>query len=204
METASSSGGLKPAERQRVDAAARWLDSNLAAQGDPSRASRILIAGDATLPQPWAVAIARLLAEDGDPVLLIDTSQGGLALSAALELPRSPGLAELCQRRAEFEDVIWRDPPSGCHFLPSGRPRAVGGGWGEPGAADRVLRALDASYRTLIICAEAEEAHLLAGNLKRRFSAAILIEARPPGLGRGIRDLFAVFGFPALQVEPLR
>ncbi len=133
-------------------------------------------------------------------MLLIDTSQRAMALSAVMGLPRSPGLAELCQLKQRFEDVIWRDPASACHFLPSGRPRRVGGPWGEPGAADRIFRALDESYRYLIFCADPEEAYSLAHGLKRPFSAAVLLDGKPEAGGRPLQEVFADFEFPIFLV----
>lgn len=174
-----------------------WLDREGGEWTDHDLAGRVLIATGGAKALAAALAFARTLATGGTATLLIDTAQGSLALSSLMELPRSPGLAELCQGRARFTDVIRRDPSGPCQFMASGRPRAVGGAWGEPGEADRVFRALDESYRWLLFCASLDEALGLAANTKRPFEAAILIDdaelrARHPFL----TDIFSRYKFP--------
>lgn len=181
----------------RLRGAVRWLLAALPPETQSGRAARVLIAGEAPLPQFYAAAIARMAAAESGRVLLLDASQGAAALSGILGLPRSPGFAELCQFKTEFETVIRRDAAAGYHFLASGRPRKVGGGWGDPGAADRILRALDESYRCIMLCAELKQAGFLAATFKRQFSRAVLVEH---GRSRAARDAFARAGFPCLSI----
>lgn len=190
-------GGLSARLRGRLAQAASWLGKESGDWTDHDLAGRVLIATGGATPMALALALARALSANGAPTLLIDTAQGSLALSSLMELPRSPGLAELCQGRARFADVIHRDPASPCQFIASGRPRAVGGPWGQPGEADRVFRALDESYRWLLFCAHLDEALGLAANMKRPFEAAILIDdaelrARHPFLS----DVFSRYKLP--------
>lgn len=122
----------------KLDRAVLWLDEHCSGgprDGDP--ASRILVVGRSARPQACALQLARLLA-DANRTLILDTSQNAATISSLLEQPRSPGLAELCRGHAEFEAVIKRDPYSACHFLAAGRPRSVGGPWGEPGRRPRI------------------------------------------------------------------
>lgn len=188
---------LPARSRARLTQAVGWLEQEGGEWTDHDLAARIVIATGSATGQGLALALARMVAARGAPTLLVDTAQGSLALSSMMELPRSPGLAELCQGRARFADVIRRDPSSACHFLASGRPRAVGGAWGEPGEADRVFRALDESYRWLLFCASLDEALGLAANIRRPFEAAIVIDdaamrARHPFLS----DIFSRYKFP--------
>lgn len=194
-----SDNAAKPVSQARIGEAERWIVATCSAETASARASRILVTGLNASPHVHTLALARVLGEAAR-LLLIDTSQGAMALSSAMGLPRSPGLAELCQLKQRFEDVIWRDPDSACHFLPSGRPRLVGGPWGEPGAADRIFRALDESYRYLIFCADPEEAYSLAHGLKRPFSAAVLLDGKPEAGGRPLQEVFADFEFPIFLV----
>jgi hypothetical protein len=188
---------LSARTRARLAQAVGWLEHEGGEWTDHDLAARILVATGGATAQALALALARMVAEQGAPTLLIDTAQGSLALSSMMRLPRSPGLAELCQGRTRFADVIRRDPSSDCHFLASGRPRAVGGAWGELGEADRVFRALDESYRWLLFCANLDEALGLAANIRRPFEAAIVIDdadmrARVPFLS----DIFSRHKFP--------
>lgn len=217
--------GLLPSSQtdQRISDAVHWL---MTVTGDcalPNRGERVLLTSIGGTPQNFALAMAREIADatyDAWPgseivaqtsantvairplsrTLLIDTSQGATSLSPLMLAARSPGLAELCQFRAGFEDVIQRDIGSRLHFLPAGKPRTVVGAWGNPGVVDRVLRALDASYRYLLFCAELPEALLLAENLKRRFGVAIIADFTN---GRDERpsSMLEDYGFPVLVVR---
>jgi hypothetical protein len=73
-------------------------------------------------------------------------------------------------------------------------------GHGASQAADRVFRALDEIYRWLVFCAELPEAQILAGNIRRQFSAAILIEAGQENQMAPIERSFARHGFPILRI----
>jgi hypothetical protein len=158
----------------------------------------LLLSGQGGIVQAYGLAIARTLVSDRNRVLLLDLSQGADAVSSLMEAARSPGFAELCQRKTDFQTVICRDPESGCHFLPPGKSWQVAGGWGEPGAADRILRALDESYSILLICAELPEAALLAENLKRPFTAGIIVG---DGKSAHAHEALANFDFPYLRVK---
>jgi hypothetical protein len=168
-----ASGLRKAVRTERI---AKWIDANCGEWSEQDISSRVLIAGRDGVVQHYALGLARALAEREELTLLVDTSQSAFAISSLLGLPRSPGLAELCQGRAEFDRVIRRARGGDCHFIGSGRPRAVGGPWGEPGTADSVFRALDEAYRWIVVCGEFDEAQGLADNMKRQFSAAVVVE----------------------------
>jgi hypothetical protein len=197
--------GFRTAEAdRRIGDALAWLEARLAliAEKTEGRCCRALIAGAApgVRPQITALTLARALADSSARVILVDASQGAGALSGPLELPRSPGLAELCQQKATFEDVIHRDPLSGLHYLAPGKPRSLGGEWGEGGVLDKICRALDETYALTLFCAEHDEATFLAATLRRPFAAAVMVRerARPQ---RGAAQVaapadFAAFGFP--------
>ena len=188
-------------DQAKLGRVALWLEERCAGGWrDGDLASRVLIAGPPARPQAYALPIARLLAAEGGRTLILDTSQAAASISALLERPRSPGLAELCRGHADFEAVIRRDPYSGCHFLASGRPRSVGGPWGEPGAADRVFRALDDIYQWLVFCAETPEALVLAANIRRQFAAAILIDDGHDKSQPQFRQLLSHHSFPILRI----
>jgi hypothetical protein len=174
-------GIAKPGPQSRPDDALAWLKARLAGPaGDGAPGERILVAAadHAAEPQDLALFLARGLAESTTRTLLVDASQGSASLSGRLELARSPGLAELCQQVAGFEAVIRSDPGSGAHFMPSGRPRSLAGGWGPPGMLDKVCRAIDEVYAASLLCAGVEEAAFLARKLRRPFTAAVMIRSR--------------------------
>jgi hypothetical protein len=191
---------------QRIGHALNWLEARFAALREKANLAscRALVAGGdiGVRPQITALTLARALADTASRVILVDLSQSAGALSGPLELPRSPGLAELCQGKAGFEDVIHRDPVSKLHFLAPGKPRSLGGEWGEAGMLDKICRALDESYAFSLFCAEHEEALLLARTVRRPFAAGIVI--REPRRGSAPAEQpadFASFGFPLYWLD---
>jgi hypothetical protein len=117
-----------------------------------------------------------------------------------MELPRSPGLAELCHRTAGFEEVIHRDPAGSLHFLASGKPKSLGGEAGVPGMLDKVCRAIDECYDVALFCAGHDDAVSLARSLKRSFGAGIVIrDRRSPAMNAEVD--FETFGFPVFRMD---
>ena len=190
----------------RIGHALAWLEARFEVLREKTEVPccRALIAGgDAGVrPQITALTLARALADTASRVILVDLSQSSGALSGPLELPRSPGLAELCQGKARFEDVIRRDHLSKLHFLAPGKPRSLGGEWGAPGTLDKICRALDESYAISLFCAEHDEALLLARTLKRPFAAGVVIReyGREIKLCEQAAD-FTGFGFPLYWLD---
>ena len=188
--------------RSRPEDALDWLEARLAGAAADAPGERILVASAdrAAEPQDLALFLARGLAENRARTLLIDASQGSASLSRRLELARSPGLAELCQEAAGFEAVIRPVPGSSAHFVPSGKPRSLAGGWGSPGMLDKVCRAIDEVYAVSLFCAGVDEAAFLARRLRRPFTAAVMIRSRKARRERRpfrapLPD-FETFGFP--------
>lgn len=194
-------GGSGPGKAARTERISKWIETNCGEWSEQDLSSRVLIAGKDGVVQHYALGIARALAGREELTLLVDTSQSAFAISSLLGLPRSPGLAELCQAGAEFEKVIRRDPRGECHFIGSGRPRSVGGPWGEPGAADSVFRALDETYRWIVLCAEFDEAQGLADNMKRQFAAAVVIEDRQRRQDAFVSAPLARHDFPVFRLS---
>jgi len=198
--------GAMPAGARAENAVAWLADGHAEIDGaGEAPCRRILVAGADTdvRPQSEALCIARALAEAATRVILIDTSQSAAALSGPLELPRSPGFAELSQQKARFQEVIHRDPASALHFLASGKPRSLAGEWGAPSVLDKVCRAIDENYRLAIFCAEHDEAIMLARSLKRPFSAGVIVRAgnRPRARRAPSPADTEAFGFPLFWLD---
>jgi hypothetical protein len=192
---------------QLIGHALAWLEARcelLRGKSAVSPCCRALIGGGdiGVRPQIIALTLARALADTASRIILIDLSQGAGALSGPLELPRSPGLAELCQGKAGFEDVIRRDPLSSLHFIAAGKPRSLGGEWGPHGMLDKVCRAIDESYALALFCAEHDEALQLARALKRPFAAGIIIgERRRSSDGAALTGGFERLDFPLYWLD---
>lgn len=69
-----------------------------------------------------AANLARLVAEAGSRVILIDGDLRNPTLSRVLAQPGSPGLAEIVGASAEIADIVWTDQSTSLHFIPAGSP----------------------------------------------------------------------------------
>ena len=199
--------GSRGGDRREEDALG-WLRERCAAwEKTQGTCCRVLVteATPGIAPQSAALTLARAMADTLSRVILIDVSQGAAALSGPMGLPRAPGFTELCQQKAGFEEVIRRDTASDLHFLASGKPRSLAGEWGAPGMLDKVCRAIDECYPLAMICAEHDDAVMLARTLKRPFGAAIVLrDARPIRLATpdaAAPTDFEAFGFPVRWLD---
>ncbi len=100
-----------------------------------------------------AANLAYAFAEAGYTTLLVDLDLRGGALTRALAPQNAGGAAEIAEGAVPLEQVVWRDPQAGLHFLPSaaGRSAAHPARVLAPLRADRLLAALRAGYDRVVI-----------------------------------------------------
>jgi succinoglycan biosynthesis transport protein ExoP len=67
-----------------------------------------------------AVNLARLAAQSGSRVLLIDGDLRNPVLSQNIVPPEAPGLMHLATGRGQLSELIWSDQATRLHFLPAG------------------------------------------------------------------------------------
>ena len=67
-----------------------------------------------------ALSMARMLAKSGRKVLVIDADLRRAEIAKALQLARTPGLAEFISGSAKLEEIIQHDPQSGSDAIVSG------------------------------------------------------------------------------------
>ena len=157
------------------------LNQILAARQGADRARSLsagrAVHGDATAE---AISIARALVAAGDQVVLLDLAHGPHSVSAALGLPRFPGLADLAAGRAQFEDVIGLDAETPLHVIAAGNPRfAADDGNGRFAA---IFAALTEAYDSIVLHADREALRRMAPEL--RFELSIAVAVLPPGRER--------------------
>ena len=162
--------------------------------------SRALLVGGAAAIDATAeaISIARALVAAGDQVVLLDLAHGPHSISAALGLPRFPGLADLAAGRAQFEDVIGLDAETPLHVIPAGNPRfAADDGNGRFAA---ILAALTEAYDSIVLHADREALRRTVPDL--RFGLSIAVAVLPQRAG-GTADLsgFAALGCQTLAYE---
>ena len=175
------------------------LDHILAAgQGAAPRA--LLVGGAPSMADATAEAIslARALVAAGDQVVLLDLAHGPHSVSAALGLPRFPGLADIAAGRAQFEDIIGIDAETPLHVIAAGNPRFA--------VADRnarfapILAALEEAYDSLVLHADREALRRIAPDL--RFELSIAVAVCPKGASaRADLSGFAALGCRIVAYE---
>lgn len=107
----------------RIAEGLRRLQSNLLMARIGNRQARSVLVtstGDGEQKTGVAAGLARLMAQGGYRVLLIDADLRRPAVSHALGVYPSWGLSELLSGQAEFERLITRDPGSNLHILQAG------------------------------------------------------------------------------------
>jgi hypothetical protein len=162
--------------------------------------SRALLIGGAAAIDATAeaISIARALVTAGDQVVLLDLAHGPHSISAALGLPRFPGLADLAAGRAQFEDVIGLDTETPLHVIAAGNPRfAADDGNGRFAA---IFAALTETYDSVVLHADREALRRTAPDLG--FGLSIAVAVLPQRAG-GTADLsgFAALGCRTLAFE---
>ena len=100
-----------------------------------------------------AANLAYAFAEAGYNTLLVDLDLRHADLTRALAPQNAGGAAEIAEGAMLLEQVVWRDPQSGLHFLPSaaGRSAAHPARVLAPLRADRLLATLRAGYDRVVI-----------------------------------------------------
>jgi hypothetical protein len=199
---AASQGETRNAIVPKHDAGAhvlKSLDAVLAQilpaqQDDGSRA--LLVAGAAaTDATAEAISIARALVAAGQQVVLLDLAHGPHSISAALGLPRFPGLADLAAGRAQFEDVIGLDVETPLHVIAAGSPRFAAADGNRRFSA--ILAALTETYDSVVLHADREALRRTASDLRSTLSIAVAVL---PQRASGTADLS---GFTALGCRTL-
>jgi hypothetical protein len=197
---AASQAGTRKTIAPKHDAGAHVLKSldavleHIARQDAGVRA--LLVGGAAAIDATAeAISIARALVAAGHQVVLLDLAHGPHSISAALGLPRFPGLTDLAAGRAQFEEVIALDGETPLHVIPAGNPRfAAGDGNGRFAA---ILAALTEAYDSIVLHADREALRRTAPDLGFGLSIAVAVL---PQRASGTADLS---GFAALNCQTL-
>jgi hypothetical protein len=174
------------------------LDQILPARQDAG--SRTLLVGGAAAIDATAeaISIARALVAAGRQVVLLDLAHGPHSISAALGLPRFPGLSDLAAGRAQFENVIGIDAETPLHVIAAGNPRFADADGNGRFAA--ILAALTEVYDSVVLHADREALRRTAPDL--RFALSIAVAVLPQRAG-ATADLsgFAALGCRTLAYE---
>lgn len=152
------------------------LAGHLIAKTTGTSGLRTLIAGETETIDPAAEAIelAKTLAGKGGAVVLIEWAPDGGSIASGLGVTSFPGLSELLDDTASFEDVIRRIPLSQAHFI------AQGASIEDVADVDAerinlILDALDEAYDHIIVAGRYEAARELFETIQGRFDAGVSV-----------------------------
>jgi Mrp family chromosome partitioning ATPase len=114
---------------------------------------RTLITGETEGIDPDAagVDLAKALADARADVMLVDWSPDGHGVAEMIGAQTHPGLAELLQGKARFEDVVARVPGSAAHLIPAGTAALRAEEMLDPDQINLALDALDTAYDHIVV-----------------------------------------------------
>jgi uncharacterized protein involved in exopolysaccharide biosynthesis len=181
------------------------LAGALAARGAELQVGfRTMLVGSG-LERSWAAEtceLASALEASGSSVIIVDVCAGEGGLAAAFDVQGGPGLAELVDGRASFEDVIRRVPESDAHYVTGGaRLDLIAEADAE--RINLVLDALDEAYDHILITGDRAKLKRLFEMLQGRIDAGVLIGST--GASRPIDAAPGVFlGYDVTDIEVFR
>jgi hypothetical protein len=173
---------------------------HLAGRAKGRKGYRTLLVADRMDGATEARDLVSALAVAGRRCVLVDWSRDGRGVAAKLGAATRPGMNELLDGRASFDDVIARLPESDAHFI------AAGGAPADPAQPidtdwiNLVLDALDEAYDHIIVVAQLDEGRSLFETIEGRFDAGIMMTDRR-GQGSTINAGPGVFlGFEVTEI----
>jgi len=144
-------------------------------------------------------AMSLALAEHGADVMLVDWCTDGRGVAEAIGAQTRPGLSELLQGTARFEDVVARVPGSAAHLIPAGAAALSPEAMLDPEQINLALDALDTAYDHIIVVGSNHAARALFETIQGRFDAGVIVSegkrraslTEPPGtfLGFEVADI---------------
>lgn len=152
-----------------------------------------------------AVELASMLAASGADVMLVDWSLDGHGLAESIGAQTRPGIVELLQGRARFEDVVTRVPGSSAHLIPSGGAAPAGGeSLLDPDKVNLALDALDTAYDHIVIVGRTQDARRLFEAIQGRFDAGVVVTEGKRRSSRTSDGPGMFLGFQVTDIELLR
>jgi succinoglycan biosynthesis transport protein ExoP len=166
---------------------------------------RTLLTGetDQLDPANEAIELLKELSASGAEVMLVDWCLDGRGVAEKIGAPSKPGLSEVLQGQAKFDDVVVRMPGSGVHLIPCGGSAALAAALLDPEQVNLALDALDTAYDHIVVVGKHAAAQDLFEAIQGRFDAGVIVtEGRrragvfpdPPGTFLGFEvidiDLF--------------
>ena len=150
------------------------------------------------------IELAKALTEAGADVMLVDWSPDGHGAAEAIGVPSVPGIVDLLEGRAKFEDVVTRLPGSNAQLIPAGAGSTTAAALLDPDQVNLVLDALDTAYDHIVVVGRNKAARALFEAIQGRFDAGVIVA---DGRRRGPRVMDATgmfLGFEVTDIELFR
>ena len=184
------------------DPALAALAGRLTTRTDTTAGVRTLVTTESAGldPIPVALALAEELSRNGKRVVLLVWDLAGNSIAVARTSLRKPGITDLLQGAASFDDVIGRMPGRTVHLIQPGTPPANPGAVLDPDRLNLTLDALDEAYDQIVVAAGQDDARLLFEAVEGRFDAALVVNpgVAPRGLGE---DGGMLLGFEVTGID---
>jgi hypothetical protein len=169
---------------------------------------RTLVAGEGEGAGLAAIEVARELARQGRPVILLDWSLDGAGLASELGVSPALGIVDVLAGRASFEDVIERMPGSAAHVIAAGSSAAGTAAAKDKDRVDMLLDALDEAYAHVVIAGTWESLRDLFITIEGRIDVGVAVsqgDTEPPApddfLGFTVANLDIVRYEPPTQTR---
>lgn len=154
------------------------LAQRMVQRTDVSGGARTLVTAETADVDVFASALelAHALSASDKRVVLVVWSLAGRHVAVARTSLRKPGLVDLLQGAATFEQVIGRLPGSDVHIIQPGSVPADPHSILDPDRLNLTLDALDEAYDQIVVAGEFEDAQLLFEAVEGRFEAAVVVD----------------------------
>lgn len=192
--------------RPALEAPAKALVERLLARTDMTTGIRTLVTSEAAgVPvHAQAMELAEALARSGKRVVLVVWNLSGEPLALARSGIVKPGLLDLLQGHATFEQVIGRVPGSDVHIIQPGAPPSDPDEVLDPDRLNLVLDALDEAYEQIVVAAGMADATPLFEAIEGRFDAAVIAACDMPDAGGGPTESGLLLGFEVSDIDIVR
>lgn len=153
-------------------------------------------------PSEEAIDVALGLAERGASVILVDCSLDGRGVLPEFD-EAGPGLVDLLQGEASFEDVVTVLPETEVHTITCGSELADGEGL-DPDTNNLVLDALDEAYDHIVVVGHHRDAKHLFETIQGRFDAGVSISDRRRDTTVLEEPAASFLGFEVTDIDVIR
>lgn len=170
---AADAGAGPSSAAEQMTAIARRLN----AKATGAAGYRTLVTGDTDRIEPAdeALSLAQAFTAEGRSVIIVDWSTFGAGMAGRYGIKTQPGVAELLDGTAGFEDIVHSVPGTDVHVIAAGPAPGKAAGGLDADRINLVLDALDEAYQHIVVMARHAEARDLFETIEGRFDAGLLV-----------------------------